>query len=122
MTNEPAPGLSRQLARLGCLLPVLTTAVFVMIFLWPHDRHQQASDFEAVAFFISFSLVPTSVFAGIVLAILAVQRVRRERLDGGMSKPTPRLVPLLAAVAAIAFVALTTGLIWIALIGLGRFR
>jgi hypothetical protein len=108
---------SRKLARLGCLLPILSTAFFLLVlFAWPNERHRPASDLQTMLFFVSLGLVPISAVAAIVLAVMAFIRAGHEPTRSS------RLAPVLTIIVAIACVALMVGLIWLLLVAAGRFR
>jgi ABC-type polysaccharide/polyol phosphate export permease len=118
----PVPGKpSRRLARLGCLLPVVATILFLLfVFAWPRGRHYQASDFETVLFFVLVGLVPVAALAGIVLSVVAFIRARRQPPE--QRRATAFLIPLLTILAALGSVTLTALTIWAALVGVARFR
>jgi hypothetical protein len=120
--SDPAPGPpgwpARRLVRVGCLLPIAALVLFLLVFLaWPVERHQDASDFHTVMFFLALAFVPIAALAGIVLAIMALMRARRERPGGRML-----VRPVIAILSAIVCVALLALVIWAALTGLARFR
>jgi hypothetical protein len=115
---RPAGWPARRLARLGCLLPIGALVLFLLVFFaWPYERHKPASDFHAVAFFLSLGLVPLTALAGVVLSIMAAGRARREQQGAGRF-----LRPALVVIIALACVAVTAFIIWMALQGLAGFR
>lgn len=108
---------SRKLARLGCLLPIVATAFFLLVlFTWPNERRHPASDLQTILFFVSLGLVPASAVAAIVLAVMAFIRGRHEPTRAS------RVAPVLTIIVAIACVALMVGLIWLLLVAASRFR
>jgi hypothetical protein len=101
---------SRSLARLGWLLPLAALAVLILlVFAISRDRHSPASDLDTGLVLVAFTAVPVAGVAGIVLAVLAIIRARRE---GAGLQPRFRLGLLVPIVVAIACVAVTAGLVW----------